>query len=189
MKKSKVLRQKGEGSSVCPQARMKLPTESLSQVVSSLHQVVFKHNHHYFIPIPRGVCRSPREKFLSLVKSQVLPWLLRTMPRSWKALRTHLKLLSYSHLFNIFTYFFMCMNVLPACMYVRHMHDGCAWKSGEGIRSPGTEVTGSELHVYTGNQNWVLGRAACILSHWTNSRATADPSRLRQLDVVFRAFI
>jgi hypothetical protein len=38
----------------------------------------------------------------------------------------------------------MCMSVLPACMYVYHVCTWCLWgsESEEGIRFPGTGVTG-----------------------------------------------
>lgn len=35
----------------------------------------------------------------------------------------------------------MCMNVLPAYMYVYHVHALCSWRSEEGARSPRTVVT------------------------------------------------
>lgn len=56
----------------------KLPTESQSRVLIAFHQVVFKYIHQYFIPIPRGVGRGPRERFLSLIKRNDSSLTLRT---------------------------------------------------------------------------------------------------------------
>lgn len=162
-------------------------------VLMAFHQVVFKHIHQYFIPIPRGVSRGPEERFLSLIKTNGSSLTLRTTALSWKGPGDKLNFASktplHSHIFNVFTYYTMCMNVLPACMYVHHMDARCPWKSEEGIGSPGTGVTGSELHVHAGNPIQVLGRATYVLNCWTNSLAPASPSRLRQLGVIFRPSI
>lgn len=38
----------------------------------------------------------------------------------------------------------MCMHVLPANMFVHHMHVWYPWRPEEGIVCPGTRVTGGE---------------------------------------------
>jgi hypothetical protein len=54
-------------------------------------------------------------------------------------------LLSYHHEFKTLIYFkrfiyfyLMCMNVLPPCMYVHHMHAWCPQRPEEGIECPET---------------------------------------------------
>ena len=42
------------------------------------------------------------------------------------------------------------MNALPAWMYVYHMHAWCPQRPEEGIRFPGTGVTGSSKSPDTG---------------------------------------
>lgn len=45
----------------------------------------------------------------------------------------------------LFSYYFMCMSILSACMLMCHMNVLCPERPGRDIRSPGTEVTdGSE---------------------------------------------
>lgn len=36
----------------------------------------------------------------------------------------------------------MCLIILPACMYVNHVYAWWPQRSGEGVGSPGTGVTG-----------------------------------------------
>lgn len=47
--------------------------------------------------------------------------------------------------FNIFKFkfYFMCMGLLPACIFVYHIWTWCPGMTEEGVGSPGTEVTES----------------------------------------------
>lgn len=38
---------------------------------------------------------------------------------------------------NIFL-IFLCMNAMPTCVHVYHVHAWCLWKSEEGLRAIGT---------------------------------------------------
>jgi hypothetical protein len=45
-------------------------------------------------------------------------------------------------LFKIYLfYYFVCMSVLPACMFVHHMHVWCPMRSEEGAGVPGIGVS------------------------------------------------
>lgn len=70
--------------------------------------------------------------------------------------------LQFFHVYVLmFVYFyFMCMDVLPACKYVHYM---CSWRlrSEEGIGFPRTKVTdGYKLPCGARNHTRVFGRAA-----------------------------
>ena len=63
----------------------------------------------------------------------------------------------------LFKFYFMCMSVLPACMYVHHVHAWCPKRSEEDPGSPETGVTGSckELGIKPRSS----ARAASALNH------------------------
>lgn len=39
-------------------------------------------------------------------------------------------------------FYLVCINVLPACVYVHHVCDQCQWRSEEAIESPGNWTYG-----------------------------------------------
>lgn len=74
---------------------------------------------------------------------------------------------------DFITLYFMCMNDLPAGMYVYHLYVLCMERPEEGIRPLGLEIRIVMSH------HWVLGiqpgspkRASTILKHRANAPAT-----------------
>jgi hypothetical protein len=68
--------------------------------------------------------------------------------------------LNYYFLFILF--YFMCLSVLPACMYVYYVCAWCPQRSEESIGSPGTGIIdGWELpSIGVGNRTWVLCKSS-----------------------------
>lgn len=64
----------------------------------------------------------------------------------------------------LFSFDFMCMRILPVCMYAYHFHILWFQRSEEGIRSPGTGMTiGCELNPDPPEEQPVLSTAEPVL--------------------------
>lgn len=64
------------------------------------------------------------------------------------------------------SFYFMCMNVLPPCMYVYQAHAWCPHRSKEGVESCGTGVTDvSEQPVVLEVEPGSSARVASVLDH------------------------
>lgn len=50
---------------------------------------------------------------------------------------------SYTYSLQVILFIYLCMSILPACMYVYHVCARCLRRSEVGIRTPGTGVMGS----------------------------------------------
>lgn len=61
------------------------------------------------------------------------------------------------------------MGVVPACVYMHHLHAWCLWRSEEGVQSSESRVIEDCDHVGTGNQTLVLIKAPNDFNHCANS--------------------
>lgn len=50
--------------------------------------------------------------------------------------------------------YFMCINVLPACMYVYRVHASCSQRSKEGVESCGSRAKDG-CEPYVGAGSWI----------------------------------
>lgn len=64
----------------------------------------------------------------------------------------------------------MCTSVLPACMYMYHVHAWCLWRLEEGTATSETRVKGSCEHLMCAeNQTLFFWRVASTFNHCSTS--------------------